>query len=77
MPSDRDQLIREYREYDAKVDIVSSFEVFFCRSTNLPATVEHFERFPRYTAPDGFSAVSGPTCSSSCGTHAASISRTP
>lgn len=52
MPSDREQLLREYREYDAKVDIVSSFEVFFRESTSLPATVAHFERFPRYKAPD-------------------------
>lgn len=53
MPSDREQLLREYTEYDAKVDIVSCFEVFFCESTTLPATVAHFERFPRHTAPDG------------------------
>lgn len=53
MPTDREQLLREYKEYDAKVDIVSSFEVFFRESTSLPATVAHFERFPRYTAPDG------------------------
>jgi hypothetical protein len=51
--SDREQLLREFREYDASVDIVSCFEVFFCESTSLPATVAHFERFPRYTAPDG------------------------
>lgn len=53
MPSDREQLLREYKEYDAKADIVSCFEVFFCESTSLPATVAHFERFPCYTAPDG------------------------
>ena len=53
MQSDREQLLREYRDYDAKVDIVSSFEVFFQQSTSLPATVEYFERFPRYRAPDG------------------------
>lgn len=53
MPSDREQLLREFKEYDAKVDIVSSFEVYFRESTSLPATVAHFERFPRYTAPDG------------------------
>ena len=52
MPSDREQLLREYREYDAKVDIVSAFEVYFRQSTSLPATVAHFERFPRYRAPD-------------------------
>lgn len=52
MPSDREQLLREYKEYDARVDIVSSFEVFFRQSTDLPATVAHFERFPRYAAPD-------------------------
>lgn len=53
MPSDREQLLREYRDYDAKVDIVSCFEVFFCESTSLPATVAHFERFPRYAGADG------------------------
>lgn len=53
MSSDREQLLREYREYDAKVDIVSAFEVFFRESTSLPETVAHFERFPRYRAPDG------------------------
>jgi hypothetical protein len=53
VPSDREQLLREYREYDAKVDIVSAFEVYFRESTSLPATVAHFERFPRYRAPDG------------------------
>jgi hypothetical protein len=52
VPSDREQLLREYRDYDAKVDLVSSFEVFFRQSTTLPATVAHFERFPRYKAPD-------------------------
>ncbi len=53
MPSDREQLLREFREYDTKVDIVSAFEVYFCKSTSLAATVAHFERFPRYRAPDG------------------------
>jgi hypothetical protein len=53
VPSDREQLLREYREYDAKVDIVSAFEVFFRESTSLPRTVAHFERFPRYRALDG------------------------
>ena len=53
MPSDREQLRREYKEYDAKVDIVSCFEVFFEDSTSLPLTVVHFERFPHYRAPDG------------------------
>jgi hypothetical protein len=53
VPSDGEQLLREYREYDARVDIVSAFEVYFCESTSLPATVAHFERFPRYRAPDG------------------------
>ncbi len=53
MPSDREQLLREYKEYDAKADIVSCFEVFFCQAETLSATVVHFERFPRYAAPDG------------------------
>lgn len=53
MAGDRDQLLREYRDYDAKVDTVSAFEVFFRESTSLPKTVVHFERFPRYRAPDG------------------------
>lgn len=53
MPSDREQHLRDYKEYDAKADIVSAFEVFFCESSSLPRTVAHFERFPRFTAADG------------------------
>jgi hypothetical protein len=53
VPGDREQLLREYRAYDAKVDIVSAFEVFFRESTSLPQTVAHFERFARYRAADG------------------------
>jgi hypothetical protein len=57
VPSDRERLLREYREYDARVDIVSCFEVFLRESKDLPATVEHFERFPSYQAPDGREAT--------------------
>ncbi len=53
MSGDREQILREYRGYDARVDIVSCFEVFFTLSTSLPGTVAHFERFPRYAARDG------------------------
>lgn len=57
MPSDREQLLREYRDYDAKADIVSSFEVFFCEAKELSTTVDYFERFPRCAAPDGREAT--------------------
>jgi hypothetical protein len=50
---DRDQILRDYKAYDARVDIVSCVEVFFTLSSSLPPTVGHFERFPRYAAPDG------------------------
>jgi len=50
---DREQILREYRAYDARVDIVSCFEVYFTLSTSLPSTVARFERFPRYVGPDG------------------------
>ncbi len=53
MATDREQLLREYREYDAKVDIVSCFEVYFSNSATMRPTVAHFERFPRFTAADG------------------------
>jgi hypothetical protein len=53
VPNEHAQILREYRAYDARVDIVSCFEVFFTKSTSLPASVAHFERFPRYVAEDG------------------------
>ena len=53
MPSDRQQLLEECIDYDAKVDIVACFEVFFAKSESMSPTVVHFERFPRYDAPDG------------------------
>ncbi len=42
-----DRLLRAFRTYDRAVDVVSAFEMVFTESkSDLPATVEHFERFP-------------------------------
>jgi hypothetical protein len=39
--------LQSYRTYDAAVDVVSSFEMIFTLSnSDLPSTVQHFERFP-------------------------------
>lgn len=57
MPSEYQQLLREFREYDAKADIVSCFEVFFRQAEQLSVTVQHFERFPRYAGSDGHMAT--------------------
>ena len=53
MSEDRDRLIRDYKAYDARCDIVSCFEVFFAHSQALAPTVRHFERYPSYEGPDG------------------------
>jgi hypothetical protein len=47
-----DRLLRDYRIYDEAVDIVSAFEGLFTQSASLPATVRHFERYPRIKRPD-------------------------
>jgi hypothetical protein len=42
-----ERLLHDFRTYDRTVDVVSSFEMVFTESqTDIPATVEHFERFP-------------------------------
>lgn len=46
-PLDPDQLVGEYRLYDRAVDIVSIYHWLFTGTKELPATVEHFERYPR------------------------------
>ena len=39
--------LHHYRTYDSAVDVVSAFEMIFTVSrSDLPATVEHFERYP-------------------------------
>ncbi|HVW88416.1 MAG TPA: hypothetical protein VHC01_03040 [Gaiellaceae bacterium] len=48
-----DPLWDDYYRYDRCVDIVSIAEVWFTRSAGLPATVRHFERFPKLGHPDG------------------------
>jgi hypothetical protein len=48
-----ERLIREYREYDLRCDVVSCFEVYFTQARGLSETVAHFERFPRFTGVDG------------------------
>lgn len=42
-------LLRQYKAYDLRCDVVSSFEVFLTRGSGLSDTVAHFERFPRWT----------------------------
>lgn len=41
------QLLDRYNLYDEHVDVVSAMEWLFTRTSELPATVEHFERYPR------------------------------
>ncbi|MQA75217.1 MAG: hypothetical protein GEU88_12875 [Solirubrobacterales bacterium] len=53
MPGAFEDLVRDYRGYDRRVDIISAFEFFFARVPEMAATVRHFERFPRYEAADG------------------------
>ena len=50
---DPDELLRDHRLYDQYVDVVSAFEWLFTETNTMPATVRHFERFPRYEGPDG------------------------
>ncbi len=46
-----ERLLHGFTTYDRAVDVVSAFEMAYTTSkTELPATVRHFERFPR--APD-------------------------
>jgi hypothetical protein len=52
-PDGHEHLIREYRDYDARCDVVSCFEVYFTEARQMAETVSHFERFPRFDAPDG------------------------
>lgn len=48
-----EQLLREYRDYDRRCDVVSCFEVNFTEARQMVETVRHFERFPRFTGTDG------------------------
>jgi hypothetical protein len=48
-----EELIHASQTYDRAVDVVSAFEMLYTTSKTLPATVRHFERFPRLTHPDG------------------------
>lgn len=52
-PDGPERLIREYREYDQRCDVVSCFEVYFTEAKQLVPTVAHFERFPRFSGADG------------------------
>ena len=49
------RLIDEYGTYDEHVDVVSAFEWLFTDPgvKDLPATVQHFERFPRIRGSNG------------------------
>ena len=53
MPVSEAELRARYDDDDRKNDIVSVAEAWFTRSESLSATVEHFERFPRFTHEDG------------------------
>ena len=49
-----EHLLRDFRLYDRNVDIVSAWEMIFTTSTtDVPACVRHFERFPSVVATDG------------------------
>lgn len=52
-PLDPDELIREFTLYDRAVDVVSIYHWLFTETNGLPATVEHFERYPKLAAADG------------------------
>jgi hypothetical protein len=52
-PEGPERLIREYRDYDARCDVVSCFEVYFTEARQMVETVEHFDRFPRFDGADG------------------------
>ena len=49
-----ERLLHGFTTYDRAVDVVSAFEMAFTSSeTGVPATVRHFERFPRVPDEDG------------------------
>ena len=49
-----ERLLHGFSTYDRAVDVVSAFEMAFTSSrTDVPATVQHFERFPRIPDEDG------------------------
>jgi len=49
-----ERLLRGFTTYDRAVDVVSAFEMAFTTShSDVPGTVEHFERFPRVPDADG------------------------
>lgn len=49
-----ERLLRGFTTYDRPVDVVSAFEMAFTTSnSDVPATVRHFERFPRIPTEDG------------------------
>lgn len=52
-PFDPLRLVREYDLYDRNVDVVSAYQWLFTQTADLPATVEHFERYPKVEHPDG------------------------
>ncbi len=49
-----ERLLHDFTTYDRAVDVVSAFEMVYTTSrTELPATVRHFERFPRVPGSSG------------------------
>ena len=51
--ADATEQLTEYKAYDRRCGVVSSFQVFFDKAEGLSDTVRHFERFPRYEGADG------------------------
>lgn len=56
-PLDPERLIREFELYDTNVDVVSAYQWLFTETKDLPATVAHFERYPKLAHPDGNEAT--------------------
>lgn len=52
-PFDPDKLIADFRLYDRSVDVVSAYHWLFTETAGLPATVSHFERYPKIRHSDG------------------------
>lgn len=56
-PIDPDKLIADFKQYDRSVDVVSAYHWLFTDTKELPATVSHFERYPKIQHSDGNAAT--------------------
>jgi len=52
-PLDPEKLVADFRLYDRTVDVVSAYHWFFTETAEMPATVSHFERYPKIAHEDG------------------------